>query len=100
MCCDAALLGRTAFGVAYWLATCALLCSNGLWHLWACCKQRAYSPGVITGIGIYVPLAIYGYLQFLGSGVVSIQTALIAGAIGSSYPVWSAVYHYRHIKRA
>jgi hypothetical protein len=99
MCGDLALLGRTPVGIAYWLGVCALLCSNGCWHAWASYRQRAYSPGVITGLTIYVPLAVYGYFQFLHSGVASIRTALIAGIIGSSYPIWSAVYHRGRTKK-
>jgi hypothetical protein len=99
MCGDAALLGRTPLGVAYWLGISALLCSNGCWHAWASYRQRAYSPGVITGLTIYLPLACYGYFQFLHSGAASIRTALIAGIIGSSYPIWSAAYHGRRTKK-
>jgi hypothetical protein len=99
MCGDVALLGRTPAGIAYWLAVSALMCSNGCWHAWASYRLRAYSPGVITGMTIYVPLAVYGYVEFLRSGAASIQMALIAGMIGSSYPIWSAVYHRKRTKK-
>jgi hypothetical protein len=99
MCGDVALLGRTPVGIAYWLAISALLCSNGCWHAWASYRLRAYSPGLITGMTIYVPLAVYGYVEFLRSGAASVRTALIAGMIGSSYPIWSAVYHRKHKKK-
>jgi len=95
VCCDVGLLGPTPLGVAYWLAIAALLCSNGCWHLWACYKQRSYSPGVITGMGIYVPLAVYGYAEILRSGAASVPTALIACSVGSLYQIWSTVYHRR-----
>jgi uncharacterized membrane protein YjfL (UPF0719 family) len=66
---------------------------------WASYRLRAYSPGVITGMAIYAPLAVYGYVEFLRSGAASIQTALIAGMIGSSYPIWSAAYHKKRTKK-
>jgi len=93
VCCDIGLLGRTTWGSAYWLLISALLCSNGCWHAWASYKQRAYSPGTITGLAVYVPLAVYGYIEFLHSGAASLRTALIAGLIGSSYQFWSAAFH-------
>jgi hypothetical protein len=99
MCGDVALLGRTPLGIAYWLGIAALLCSNGCWHAWASYRQRAYSPGVITGLTIYLPLAVYGYVEFLRSGAASIRTALTAGIIGSSYQIWSAAYHKKRTKK-
>jgi hypothetical protein len=56
MSCDAARLGRTPLGIAYWLAVTALLCSNGCWHAWASYRAQACSPGVITAATIYVAL--------------------------------------------
>jgi hypothetical protein len=92
-CCNIGLLGRTTIGVAYWLVIAAVMCSNGCWHLWASYKSHSYSPGVGTGMMIYVPLAVYGYSQFVRSGVASIGMALVAGAIGGSYHLWSALFH-------
>jgi hypothetical protein len=93
VCCNIALLGRTPIGIAYWLTISALLCSNGIWHVWASYKSRTYSPGVVTGVGVYVPLAVFGYSYFLHSGAASIGIAALACAIGGSYPFWSAAYH-------
>ncbi len=92
-CCNVALIGRIPLGIAYWLLMSALLCSNGIWHAWASYKSHSYSPGVVTGMLIYAPLAVYGYIQFLRSGSVSIWTAAIACIIGGSYHFWSAIYH-------
>jgi hypothetical protein len=48
-------------------------------------KARGYSPGVITGVMIYVPLAVYGYSYFVRLGEASIGAARIGGRIGDSY---------------
>ena len=93
VCCDIGLLGRTPLGIAYWLAISALLCSNGIWHLWASYKSRTYSPGVVTGVALYVPLAVFGYSYFVRSGAASPGVAALACAIGGSYQFWSAAYH-------
>lgn len=95
VCVDAALVTNTPFGVAYWLAVSAILTSNGLWHLWAAVRGRTYSPGMVTGLVLYVPLAIYGCYHFLQSGSVSIGSAVLAFLIGGSCPLWSAMFHAR-----
>ena len=94
-CINIALLGRTTMGVAYWLLIMAVMCSNGCWHLWASYKSRGYSPGVGTGVIVYVPLAVYGYGHFVRTGASSIGMALVAGIVGCSYHLWSALFHKR-----
>ena len=94
-CCNIALVGRVPVAVAAWLALTALMAANGLWHVWAAWKTRTYSPGMVTGVLVYVPLAIYGYISFVRTGAASIATAVGALVIGGSYQIWSAVYHGR-----
>ena len=95
VCVDAAFATGTPFGVAYWIAVSAILASNGAWHLWAAIKERAYSPGMVTGLIFYLPLAIYGCIHFLSSGAVSYESAAISLLLGGSYPLWSAAFHGR-----
>jgi hypothetical protein len=90
---EIALVARSPAGALAWLAFAAILASNGCWHGWASLRSRQYSPGMITGLLIYVPLAIYGYYHFLSSRAVSPGAAVVACLIGCSYPFWSAVYH-------
>jgi len=92
-CFNIGAIGRNSLGIAYWLMISALLCSNGVWHAWASYKSHSYSPGVVTGVLVYAPLAVYGYSRFLRSGSVSIWTAAIACIVGGSYHFWSAMYH-------
>jgi hypothetical protein len=79
--------------VAFWLTIAALMCSNAIWHAFATVKSGTYSPGLITGLGLYVPLALYGFAHFLRSGAASAGTAVFAALIGGSYHLWSARYH-------
>ena len=76
----AALQSSPPLGPALWLAVAALLFANGVWHIVGTIKTRSYSPGVITGVSLYGPLAAYGYLRFLGSREVSWTTAIVACA--------------------
>ena len=93
LCYDVGALHATQFGIILWLVVMALLAANGIWHLRGVIKTRSYSPGVGTGILLYLPLAIYGYIFFLQSKQVSILMALIAFVIGASYQFWSNIFH-------
>lgn len=93
VCWNAASLGDTPIGAAYRLTLSALLCSNGCWHAWVGLKTRTYSPGVVTGVLLYVPLAVYEYYSALGSHKASVGTAVVASIIGGSYHFWSAAFH-------
>jgi hypothetical protein len=92
-CWDAAAARESLMSRAVWLAMCALVGANGCWHLWAAVRTRGYSPGVVTGTLLYIPLAAYGFATYIGSGRVSPAIAIAAGIIGASYPVWSAIFH-------
>jgi hypothetical protein len=92
-CWDAAAATDTPVSRAFWLAICALLAANGCWHLWAVARTHRYSPGVVTGALLYIPLAAYGFATSISSGRVSLGAAAISAVIGGSYPVWSAVFH-------
>ena len=95
VCVNAAVATDTPFGVAYWIGVTAILASNGVWHLWAAVRGRGYSPGVVTGVLLYVPLAIYGSVHFLESGSVSTGSAVVALLVGGSYPLGSVLFHGR-----
>lgn len=92
-CWDAAAATDTPVTRAFWLAMCAVLGANGCWHLWAAARTHRYSPGVITGVLLYIPLAAYGFATYIGSGRVSVGTAAASAIAGASYPIWSAAFH-------
>jgi len=89
------LAGGTPVGVALWLTLAALLASNAVWHLVGSIKMKNYSPGVVTGWVLYVPMAIYGYAHFVGGHEASLGTAVAAAVLGGSYHVWAAIGHRR-----
>src|ERR1700691_5276986 len=92
-CWDAAAATDTPVSRGFWLVMCAVEAANGCWHIWAAGRTHRYSPGVITGTLLYIPLAAYGFATYIGSGRVSLGAAAISAAIGGSYPAWSAVFH-------
>lgn len=81
-------------GVSAWLALMAGLACNGVFHVCGMVLSRAYSPGVVTGVLLYLPVCAWGYWYFLSRGA-SPQLALISGAVGAGYQLWSAWNHQR-----
>lgn len=92
-CLNYALMADTKLGAAALLGLSALLCSNGIWHAWASVRTHSVSPGVVTGMLLYVPLMIVEFEVFLRSGRVSLWIAVLVALLGGSYHFWSALYH-------
>ena len=92
-CLNIGLLDRQRAGGVYWLLISAVQGTNGIWHAWASYNSRQYSPGVITGLLVYLPLAFYGYVAWVQAGVVPLRLAVPAYAVGGAYHLWSAAYH-------
>ena len=82
-----------------WLTLATLLLSNAMFHLKGSLHTKRYSPGLITGLGLYVPLAIFGYGYFVGTHKASLPIAFLALAIGGSYHFWAAMMHRRRAER-
>lgn len=87
-CYDVWALRSGPFGGAIWLTVTALLFGNAVWHLVGTVKTRTYSPGVLTGLALYVPLTVYGYVRLLSTGQTAPSTAILAFAVGVSYWLW------------
>ncbi len=83
-----------ARGVSAWLTLMAALACNAVFHVRGTVRSHHYSPGVFTGVLLYIPLCIWGYGYFLAAGV-SPALALISFAIGAGYQFWSASNHQR-----
>jgi hypothetical protein len=99
-CVAAGSAGATPGGVSGWLTLAALLASNAVFHLVGAVRTRRYSPGMVTGLLLYIPMAVYGFAHFLSTHQASTATAVIAAAIGGSYHLWSAMAHARRAKAA
>lgn len=100
LCANVALAVGTRVGVAAWLAVSALLFSNAVFHLIGAWHTKRYSPGVITGTLLYVPLSIYGYVHFVTTGRASTGTAVVSFLIGASYHPLAYLNHLRRARRS
>ena len=61
----------------------AAMLANAYYHVRGSIATRQYSPGTITGVVLYVPLAIALYAQLLRTGAANGVVAIICLAIGS-----------------
>jgi len=85
-------------GLGLWLVVASLAAANGVFHLRAVLRTGIYSPGVVTGVVLYIPLAAWGFVYFALNGAradVLIQAALI----GPAYHFYSAWNHRRRARR-
>jgi hypothetical protein len=94
----AGALGPRPQGVAFWLVVASIGAANAIFHLWATWRRREYSPGVVTGLVVYLPLAVYGFAHFARSGQAAAGTLLQAALIGPAYHLFSAWNHRRRAR--
>ena len=94
-----ALVGPRDQGLAFWLVVASVAATNGVFHLYATIRMRRYSPGLVTGILLYVPLAVLGYRWFVATGRLHAGTAIQALLIGPAYLFFSGWSHRRRAAR-
>ncbi|MEO8578022.1 MAG: HXXEE domain-containing protein [Gemmatimonadales bacterium] len=91
-------VGRPGNGAAAWLTLAALLFTNGAFHVVGAIQSKSYSPGMITGVLLYMPIAIYGFHYFITTGRVSAGTAIVAAILGGAYTFISFANHRRRTR--
>jgi hypothetical protein len=74
--------GYSRGGICSWLAFMSILAFNAIYHIWGAFRTKQYSPGMATGILLYIPLTIYSFIYFLRMGAVDIFSAIGCLAIG------------------
>lgn len=87
-------------GLSLWLILSALLAANAIFHVRGVFALRRYSPGVITGVLLYLPLCIWGYWHFISTREASWQLATTSLILGASYQFWTDFNHQRRAAKA
>ncbi len=90
-CAFALYLGSTPNGYAVWYYVAAIAAANACFHIWGVFKLRAYSPGVVTGTLLYIPLFVEGTIQLVPSADVPLPKAMTAVVIGIGYHIFSVI---------
>jgi hypothetical protein len=88
-----------SLSVSRWLTLAALLFSNAVFHLVGTYQTKRVSPGVRTGVLLYVPLALVGYWHFIHAGQVSAVAVGVSASLGASYHLWASLAHRWRARR-
>src|ERR1700744_111484 len=82
--------GETSHGIGVWYAVAAIAGINACFHIIGVFKLKKYSPGVVTGVLLYLPLFIYGTWTLLSSGEISWGRAAVMFGLAVGYHIFSA----------
>jgi uncharacterized membrane protein HdeD (DUF308 family) len=99
VCALLAVADVSRANTATWLIIVSILFWNAVFHARAVLRMRRYSPGVVTGVALYVPLAVVSYAQAVRLGLATVATAAACFGVGSVYHVWSLANHKRRARR-
>jgi len=81
--------------LSLWFVLAALLAANAIWHIHGAIRTRRYSPGVVTGATLYLPLLMGGLWYYLVIRSASLETIAVGCLIGATYQIWSDFLHRR-----
>jgi hypothetical protein len=76
-CAFALYFGSTLHGYSIWYYTAAIAAANACFHIWGVIKLKAYSPGVVTGTLLYLPLFVIGTTQIVSADKFPLHRAII-----------------------
>jgi hypothetical protein len=95
MCTLFMYFGETARGMSVWYYVAAACAANGCFHIWGVIKLKKYSPGVITGVLLYIPVFIIGSIQFVQDQSLPVSKIVIGIVAAIGYHVISVVRQRR-----
>jgi hypothetical protein len=83
LCLSSALIGKANLVLS--LSVFSLVFANAVLHIRGAIVTKRYYPGVISGVLIYIPLAIYAYSMFLVSGQLTWLQGGLSVLLGALY---------------
>jgi hypothetical protein len=84
--------GYGLFGIRAWHAFLTFLAFNAIYHIRGAFQTGHYSPGMVTGILLYLPLAVISFTYFIKAGIMDIVSAILCLALGLAFqPVLDAI---------
>jgi hypothetical protein len=89
-----------AHALVSWVVLVGLLAGNAIFHVVGSIRTRRYSPGMVTGVLLYLPLAGYGLWHFIRAGRISVLAAAGWLLVGASYQLWATIGHQMRARRA
>ena len=91
VCVFPVAFGETPHGIGVWYTVTAIAGINACFHIIGVFKLKKYSPGVVTGVLLYLPLSVYGTWYLLSSGDISISKLVILLAVAVGYHIFSVI---------
>jgi len=91
VCVFPVAFGATSHGFGVWYTVTAIAGINAIFHIIGVIRLKKYSPGVVTGVLLYLPLFFIGSWYLLSTGSLSLTRALIMLAIAIGYHVFSVI---------
>jgi len=85
-------------GLSLWLVITSILAVNAVFHFLGMIRLRSYSPGVVIGVLVSVPLCLWGFQHVLGNGAVGPRMAIESLLLGASYQLWSMLHHRLRVR--
>lgn len=83
--------GDTKQGVSIWYCIAAIAAINACLHMFGVFTLKKYSPGVVTGLLLYIPLFIVGSIYLLSSGSISWPKAALFLSLAIGYHIYSFI---------
>ena len=97
--CLLPLVLELATAVALWLTMASVVFFNALFHVRGTVRFGRYSPGVVTSVLVYIPLALYGYWYFLSMHLAPPEQGIASLASGLLYWWLSSLNHKRRSQK-
>jgi len=72
--------GNNWSAVLTWLTIATFMSWNAVFHLRGAIRTKLYSPGMVTGLALFVPLTLTSYVHFVHAGLPPLL-ALVSAAI-------------------
>jgi len=85
-------------GLSLWLVITSILAVNAVFHFLGMIRLRSYSPGVVTGVLVSVPLCLWGFQHVLSNGAVGPRMAIESLLLGASFQLWSMFHHRLRVR--
>ncbi len=74
------------------LSVAGLLLVNSFMHMMGSVRFKGYTPGLVTGVLLYLPLSIYAYFIFLSLGQLTLVESIITVILGVLYQAIPIAY--------
>jgi uncharacterized membrane protein HdeD (DUF308 family) len=88
-CASLSITGPRHGGATTWLIVMSIVAWNTVFHILGAFRTRKYSPGMVSGILLYLPLAFVGFYELLRYRIATISLFVTCLGVGTLYHVFA-----------